>query len=39
MKKKKKNKTYITMAYNQFWDTFNWELYQRIILIKLKYDR
>jgi len=27
----------IAMSYNQFWDNFNWDLYQRIILIKLKY--
>lgn len=30
-------KAHIAMSYNQFWDSFNWDLYQRIILIKLKY--
>ena len=31
------NNGLIAMAYNQYWDNFNWDLYQRIILIKLKY--
>jgi len=30
-------KAHIAMSYNQFWDNFDWDLYQRIILIKLKY--
>lgn len=30
-------KAFIAMSYNQFWDKFDWDLYQRIILIKLKY--
>lgn len=37
MNETKEVKPLIAMAYNQFWDNFNWELYQRVIYIKLNF--